>query len=110
MKKLTFKLNRNEFVDWMYEDFDTCELMEAWENGETPEEHALSIAGLFPIRYIKNWEEIKHYWDDVPYKGEMDNNNKTFNSWSEYYEDDGHVESIPKDLKVEWIYEEQDNE
>jgi hypothetical protein len=89
------------FVPWIHAEYDTDALLTAWSSGESPEDHGLSIAGLLPIQHIKNWDDIKHHFDNEPCDV------KGFTKWSEFYEDDGYVHdpcfnSIPDTLKIEW--------
>lgn len=109
MKKPKVIIYYDLFVPWIYEDYGSDDLLEAWSSGETPEDNALNIAGMIPIQHIKNWKEIKHYYDEQPYNGTKINphTEKLYASWSEYYEDDGYVETLPEQLdEVEWDYTE----
>ena len=96
---------RDRFIPWILEDYDQEDISKAWSSGETIEDFALNIAGLIPVHHLKNWDDVKHHWDndeDDPCDHEG------FETWSAYYEDDGYVEHIPDTLKVEWVNEESD--
>ena len=96
-KKQKAKIIHNLFIHWVFEDYSTKDLVEAWSSGDSVENHAITIAGLIPVQHISNWEDIKHHWDNRPCEKE------DFNKWSDYYEDDGYVEHIPETLDIEWI-------
>ena len=53
------------FVPWIHDGYDRADLLDAWSSGESPEDHALSIAGSFPVQHFKNWDEVKHHWITV---------------------------------------------
>jgi len=56
MKKV-FKWKEDAFVDWIVQDYDTDELLEL---GEDRVDFAYSVAGMFPIDFIANYDEIKN--------------------------------------------------
>lgn len=108
MKKIKtkFKLNYDWFVPWILDSYDTYELIEAWGGGLSIEDHAIGVAGMFPIQHIENWEEVRSFYDK-PFSIEdreiLDCANK-YETWLEYYEEDGYVQHIPTGMEVEWVY------
>ena len=80
---------RDLFIPWILEDYDQEGISKAWSSGETIEDFALGVAGLIPVQHIKNWDDVKHHWDND-------------------LKDDGYIESVPRTLRVEWVNEESD--
>ena len=107
MKQEKLIISYHLFVPWIHEEYNRADLLEAWSSGESPEDHALSIAGCFPIGHFNNWDEVKHHWDDIPYDGSKDTDDLKFKTWSDWYEHDGYVEGIPDTLDVEWDYDDE---
>jgi hypothetical protein len=95
MSKATFKLNHDSFIPWLFSESDKDEILGYWMQGGSAEEYAINSAGYFPLNHIENWEDIKHHYT----KEEQ-----------EMAEEEYEVQYIPDDLKVEWIYEAQDDE
>ena len=99
------------FVPWIHDGYSRADLLDAWSSGESPEDHAISIAASFPVQHFKNWDEVKHHWDngwdDNPYDGSKDTEDLKFKTWSDWYEHDGYVEGIPDTLEVEWDYDDK---
>ena len=95
------------FVPWIHDEYSHGALLEAWGSGESIEDHALGIAGMFPIGHFKNWDEVKHHWDDIPYDGIKDTEDQKFKTWSEFYDYDGYVDGLPDTLDVEWDYDKE---
>mgnify|MGYP001162329063 FL=1 len=105
------KIEHDWFIPWILEDYSQEEMADAWSRGLSLEDFCMSIAGLLPIQHIRNWEDIKHHFDNEPCELDEINRttNKPFASWSEYYEDDGYVadpcfDGIPDTLEIEWVY------
>ena len=115
--KEKIQIEHDWFIPWILEDYSDQEIAEAWSSGESIEDFCISHAGLLPIQHIRNWDDIKHHFDDEPYNGKEINysTGKLYTSWSEYYEDDGYVHDpcfngIPDTLEIEWVYEGDDND
>ena len=108
------KILHDWFIPWIFEEYKEHELIEAWGSGMSIEDYALGIFGMLPVNHIANWEEIKHHYDgndinDPENKDEIELV-EGFESWSDYYEDDGYVDFIPDTLEVEWVHEEEEEE
>mgnify|MGYP001229828942 CR=1 FL=1 len=87
MAKEKVKIVHKLFIPWILEDYDEHKIYEAWNSGEKIKDFAMSIASLIPIKHIKNWKDIKHYWGE---------------EW-----DDDYIEvPLPDTLEIEWIREE----
>jgi hypothetical protein len=109
-KKQKIIIYHEMFIPWIFEDYDQSDMFDAWAAGEDMLDFAIGIAGLIPIQHIKNWDDIKGEFNTEPYvnfHSDLDPKYGNFNSWSEYYEDDGYIEgfgAIPDTLEVEWDY------
>ena len=110
--KEKIQIEHDWFIPWILEDYSNEEITDAWGDGQSVEDFCISHAGLLPIQHIRNWEDIKHHFDNEPCELNEINKitNKPFASWSEYYEDDGYVHDpcfsgIPDTLEIEWVYE-----
>jgi len=114
IKKEKIQIEHDWFIPWILEDYGDQEIAEAWGSGVSIEDFCIGNAGLLPVQHIRNWDDIKHHFDDEPYNGEEINysTGKLFTSWSEYYEEDGYVHglSLPDTLEIEWVYEGEDDD
>ena len=63
MKKVTVKIY-SDFVDWILSDYSHGELVEMLGGEETKEDVALSVMGMLPNNFIKNYEDVKPYIDE----------------------------------------------
>jgi hypothetical protein len=79
----TLKVKEELFVSWILEEYTANELMEAWEDGSTPKQFVLDVAGLMPINHIQNWEEVKEHFYEEEIEGDY------IEDWS--------------DFKIEWV-------
>ena len=108
--KEKIQIEHDLFTLWILEDFDCEDIVEAWSGEESIEDFCIGRAGLLPIEHIRNWDDIKHHFDNQPCELNEINKttNKPFTSWSEYYEEDGYVHEpcsgIPDTLEIEWVY------
>ena len=108
------KIRHYWFIPWMYDDYKEHELIKAWESGMSIEDYALGVFGMLPVNHIDNWKETKHHYDVDQFHHDIhDSEHKIelvegFESWSDYYEDDGYVNYIPDTLEVEWVHEEEE--
>ena len=110
IKKEKIQIEHDLFIPWILEDYSVQEIAEAWSSGVSVEDFCIGCAGLLPIQHIRNWDNIKHHFDNEPYKGKEINPNtgKLYTSWSEYYEEDGYVHDpcfsgISNTLEIEWV-------
>ena len=86
MKKVTVKIY-SDFVDWILSDYSHGDLIEMLGGEETKEDVALSVAGMFPIHYIKNYEDIKPFIDED--NKESDYINRIQDGWEVEFIDRG---------------------
>ena len=69
IKKEKIQIEHDWFIPWILEDYGDQEIAEAWGSGVSIEDFCIGSAGLLPVQHIRNWEDIKHHFDDEPYNG-----------------------------------------
>ena len=107
--KVKMQVRHDWFIPWILEEYDSCDIRDAWSSGETIEDFCMGIAGLLPIDHIWNWDDIKNHFDDEPYNRSEINpeTGKLYASWTEYFEEDGYIHDpffdLPETIEVEWV-------